>query len=174
MAVNCNYSSNFSGNFLCPLPIGNLLFLFTNYIFCSIHKIFQKQTSFSHMSRLWIDFIRELELLPSMWYKNLKCIQVLGWKRKEQSLPPKTSVTLQGPKVNLQTCKSYETIYAYIYSSQKYCNILACAMNNILLHNRAVLTGETHTQYRDSISVIDSFGINILYRRHNKHDFFSV
>src|SRR5919108_5820308 len=53
MAVNCNYSSNFCGNFLCPLSLGNLPFLFTNYIFYySIHKIFHKQTTFTHMSCL--------------------------------------------------------------------------------------------------------------------------
>jgi len=33
IAVDCNYSSNFSGDFLCSLSLRNLLFLFTNYIF---------------------------------------------------------------------------------------------------------------------------------------------
>ena len=150
MAVNCNYSSNFSSNFLCPLPIGNLLFLFTNYIFCSIHKIFQKQTPFSHMSRLWIDFIRELELLPSMWYKNLKCIQVLGWKRKEQSLPPKTGVTLQGPEVNLHRCRSYETIYILIKEILEYTclrdNIIYCYTTAQFLQERYTYNTLTQSQ----------------------------
>ena len=33
MALNCDYSSYFSGNFLCSLSVRNLLFLSTNYIF---------------------------------------------------------------------------------------------------------------------------------------------
>jgi hypothetical protein len=78
LALNCNYSSNFSSDFLYPLSLGSLLFLFTNYIFCSIHKIFQKYARFIHMSSLWINFIREL--LSSMWYETLKCIWILAWE----------------------------------------------------------------------------------------------
>jgi hypothetical protein len=56
-------------------------FFFLPIIFCSIHKVFQKYATFTHMPSLWINFIREL--LSSMWYETLKCIWILAWERKE-------------------------------------------------------------------------------------------
>ena len=75
LAFNCNYSSNFYCDLLCPLSVGNIFILFTNHIFYSICRIFQilrKQITFIRMSNLWIIFIRKL--LSSMWYKALKPI----------------------------------------------------------------------------------------------------
>ena len=78
MAINYDFSSNFCGTFLCSLPDGNLLFLFTNRI-CSINKISQNRTTFTHMSGLRFGLIREL--LSSAWYKTLNGY-VFRWKRK--------------------------------------------------------------------------------------------